>query len=100
MTTADELRKIVEYLQARVRLTAAGGRDISFDVPDAATMSADGLDEPTVRGILASPWWSEMVEEVLETPDFAEPDEPPEVILGYARDVVAEYVRKRYAPTD
>ncbi len=67
-----------------------------FDIPEIRAMAADGLDEETLRQLQASPWWSEMVEDVVETPDYAEPDEPADVVLGYARDVVKEYVRKRF----
>ena len=96
VTTPDQLRDIVRYLQDHVNLASEGQRDIVFDIPEIRAMAADGLDEETIRQLQASPWWSEMVEDVVETPDYAEPDEPADVVLGYARDVVKEYVRKRF----
>lgn len=99
MTTPDQLREIVRYLQDHVNLAPAGGRKIVFELPELSAMTAGGLDESTLRRLFASPWWSEMVDDVVETPDYAEPDEPADVVLGYARDVVSEYVRKRYVMT-
>jgi hypothetical protein len=96
MTTPDQLKAIVTYLQARVRPAAEGRRDLVFESPDAEEMIAAGLDGPTVQRLLDSPWWPEMVDDIIETPDFAEPDETNEEVLGYARDVVLEYVRKRF----
>ena len=50
-----------------------------------------------VRALQEAPWWDEMVTDIVETPDFAEPDEPPEQILTYARDVVKERVDAHFA---
>ena len=44
---------------------------------------------------LEAPWWDEMVADIVETPAMCEPDDPPEQVLEYARDVVSEYIRKR-----
>lgn len=96
MTTPDQLREIVRYLEDHVHLAAEGRREISFDLPEIGVMVADGLDEDTILRLTASPWWPEMIDDVVETPNFAEPDEPADVVLGYARDVVSEYIRKRF----
>ena len=96
MTTPDQLREIVRYLQDRVHLAGEGKREIAMALPKIEEMVADGLDEVTVRRLTESPWWSEMIDDVVETPDFAEPGEPADVVLGYARDVVSEYIRKRF----
>jgi hypothetical protein len=96
VTTPDQLRAIVRYLQDRVQLATEGKREIAFDLPKIEKMVADGLDEATVRRLSESPWWPEMIDDVVDTPDFAEPDEPADVVLGYARDVVSEYIRKRF----
>ena len=96
MTTPEQLRDIVDHLRRRVRLAADGGRSIVFDEPDAGDLIAAGLDGDTVRRLLAMPWWSEMVDDIVETPEFAGPEETAEQVLGYARDVVLEYVRKRF----
>lgn len=96
MTTPEQLRAIVRYLQDRVQIAADGGRAIAFDPPTDEEMAAAGLDEATVRRLLAAPWWQEMIDDIVETPEFTEPDETPGVVLGYARDVVQEYLRKRF----
>jgi hypothetical protein len=36
-----------------------------------------------------------MVTDVVETPEFAEPEDSPEQVLNYAKDVVREYIWKR-----
>ena len=96
MTTPDELREIVRYLQDRVRLATVDERTIVFDPPDADRMIGDGLEAAAATSIVSAPWWSEMIDDIIETPDFAEPDDTPEVVLGYARDLVREYVSKRF----
>jgi hypothetical protein len=96
VTTPDQLRSIVRYLQERIELGGPDERAIVFDPPGADRMVADGLDETTVRRLLAAPWWREMVDDVLETLDFAEPDETNEQVLDYARDVIQEYIGKRF----
>lgn len=97
MTTPDQLRAVVRYLQLRVRLADDGSRTIVFEPPTEAEMAAAGFDRETTRELLSAPWWTEMMDDVIETPDFAEPEESREVVLGYARDVVLEYIRKRFS---
>lgn len=96
MTTPDQLRAVVHYLQSRVELAGPDERTIVFDPPGADRMAAEGLDGATVQRLLAAPWWCEMIEDVLETPDFADSDETNQQVLGYARDVIQEYVGKRF----
>ena len=94
MTTPEELRDIVRYLQDRIEL--GDGTSIVFDVPSADDMISAGLDKTAARSMTDASWWQEMVDDVIETPDFAEPGDSPTRILGYARDVVQEYVWKRF----
>jgi hypothetical protein len=96
VTTPDQLRDIVRYIQNRIRLAPGNDRVIDFTPPDAETMVADGLDANAVRSILAAPWWSELVDDVIETPEYSEPSDSAEVVIGYARDVVQEYIWKRF----
>jgi len=35
-----------------------------------------------------------MVEDIIETPDMCDPEDSPEDILQFAKDVVSEYIRK------
>ena len=96
--TADELRAIMEFLMEKVRLKDAqtGGEvAVAFDVPSAGELAAAGLNSEGCRQILDAPWWDEMVEDIVETPEMCEPEDPPEQVLRYARDVVSEYIRKR-----
>ena len=59
---------------------------------------SNGFDEEVVTLTLKSSWWREMVTDIVETPDFADPEESPEQVLQYARDLVFEYVGKRLYP--
>jgi len=96
VTTPDQLRAVVEHLQSRVRLVTEGKREIAFSPFPAGEVASAGLDTETVDRLLSSPWWSEMVDDVIETPEFAEPEASPEVVLGYARDVIRETIGKRF----
>ena len=96
--TDEELREIMTYLEERVMLESPEGRKLVFQPPTAAEMALAGLNPQGSARLLAEPWWNEMVNDVLETPDFCEPDEKPEQLLRYARDVVQEYIRKRFKP--
>ncbi len=97
--TPEELRAIMGYLRERVHL---GPRDaespvvITFHAPTEDEMIDAGLNAEGVKRILRVPWWEEMVTDIIETPDVCEPDEPPQQILEYAKDVVSEYIRKRF----
>ena len=96
--TPDLLRKIITFLTARVSIggeKADSPLRIVFDTPDLAAMIDSGFDEEVSKSILDASWWNEMVTDIIETPDFCEPDDPPEQMLIYARDVVADYLRKR-----
>lgn len=96
MTTPDQLREIVNYLRNRVRLVTEGERSIEFEAPTSAEMTAAGLDRDAAARLTSAPWWGEMVDDVIETPDFAEPEASPEIVLGYARDAITEYIGKRF----
>ena len=96
--TPDELREIMEYLRQRVRVkgeNADGEVAIEFAAPTAEGMAEAGLDSEGSQRILAAPWWGEMVEDIIDTPEMCESDDSPEQVLEYARDVVSEYIRKR-----
>jgi hypothetical protein len=97
--TPDELRLIMVYLKGRVRLEPGqkgAPVTIAFETPDKEEMKAAGLNPQGVDRILSAPWWGEMVSDILETPEFCEADESPQQVLHYARDVVSEYIRKRF----
>ena len=94
----DETRRLMQELERRVELVDAGSRELAFDEPDQAALVAAGFEAEPVRRMLGSAWWPEMIAEVLETPEFCGAGEDAEQILGYARDVVTEYIRKRFDP--
>lgn len=94
----DDLREIMDFLRGRVRLEAGDTADqvlIRFDAPSLSEMTAAGLNPEGSQSVLAAPWWDEMVSDVVETPEMCEPEDTPEQVLEYARDVVSEYIRKR-----
>ena len=96
--TADELRVIMDFLRQKVHLKdggAEGDVTISFDAPTPDEMVRAGLDAEGCGTILDAPWWDEMVSDIVETPEMCDPEDPPERVLEYARDVVSEYIRKR-----
>jgi hypothetical protein len=87
----------MSYLQDRVSVsTSDSGVLVRFDVPTEKEMIDHGLDGDGVRQMLGADWWAEMASDVVETPEFCDPGEGPDAILGYARDVIVEYVRKRF----
>jgi len=96
--TPDELRAIMAYLRERVHLGSEEGESpvtITFDGPIEEGMIGAGLNAEGVKQILGAPWWEEMVTDIIETPEYCEPGDPPQQVLEYAKDVVSDYVRKR-----
>jgi len=96
--TPDELRAIMEFLRGQVHLKNPGEEGevcVGFDVPTVEAMARAGLNGEGSGQILGSPWWDEMVEDIVETPEMCEPDDSPDQVLEYAKDVVTEYIRKR-----
>ena len=93
----EELREVIAHLERQVRLADEDPRSIAFEMPSEGELLAAKLNPEGVRRLLAAPWLSEMVAEVRETPEFCEAEESSEQLLRYARDVVGEYVRKRFA---
>ena len=97
--TSEELRAIMDYLRERVHLVSRDTDDtidIDFHTPTETEMIDAGLNSDGVKRILGMPWWGEMVTDIVETPDMCDPDDLPEEVLLYARDVVSEYIRKRF----
>lgn len=95
----EQLVALMAELEKRVRLAenAEGGDTrVVFDAPSADDLVAAGTPEVDARRLLGAAWWHEMVEEIIETPSFCGAEEPPEQVLRYARDVVSEYIRKRF----
>ena len=92
----DEIKRLYEWIQDRVTLDDQGnGIAISFEEPDPDDFADADFDPEVVELTLDSEWWEEMVVDIVETPDYAEPSDTPDQVLEYARDVVKEYVAKR-----
>jgi hypothetical protein len=88
----------MDFLRLRVQLEVGDTADrvlIRFDAPSVDDMAAAGLNPEGSQMLLSAPWWDEMVTEVVETPEWCEPEDTPDQVLAYARDVVSEYIRKR-----
>ena len=96
--TQDELKKIMSFLKSRITIGGEKADNlltVAFDIPDLTAMKDAGLEEEASKEVLEAAWWDEMVSDIVETPDFCEPDDPPEQVLIYAQDVVMDYLRKR-----
>jgi hypothetical protein len=97
--TSEELRAIMDYLREKVHITSLDTDDsvvIDFHAPTETEMIDAGLNPDGVKRILGMPWWDEMVEDIVDTPDMCDPEDLPKEVLLYARDVVSEYIRKRF----
>jgi hypothetical protein len=96
--TSEELRAIMAYIRERVILGPRKPEEpivINFIAPSKEEMIRAGLNSEGVKGVLQAPWWEEMVADIIETPEYCEPDESSQQVLEYARDVVSDYIRKR-----
>jgi len=89
---------MIDYLRERVNLssTETDPVAITFLAPTEEEMLGAGLNAEGVQRMLHVPWWEEMVTDIMETPDYCDPDDAPQKILEYARDVVSDYIRKRF----
>ncbi len=97
--TSEELRAIMAYLRERVHLGPQEAKSsvvITFHAPTEKAMIDAGLNAEGVKRILRVPWWEEMVADIVETPEMCDPGDSPQQVLEYAKDVVSEYIRKRF----
>ncbi len=94
----EDLGAALDLLMDRVALTRSDGGacEVAFADLDRDAMVALGITPEIADRLATAPWWAEMIDDVAETPDFCEPEDTPEQVLQYARDVVKEYVWKRY----
>ena len=93
----DELKAIMDYLSERVTLTSEESDtpvEIMFQTPTEHEMIEAGFNAEGVRRILNVSWWEEMVTDIIETPEMCDPEDSPQQVLIYAKDVVSEYIRK------
>lgn len=97
--TPEELRSVMDFLRERVNLSSEGTNGpvaVTFLAPTEAEMIGAGLNADGVKRMLRVPWWNEMVTDIMETPEYCEPGDSPQEVLAYARDVVSDYIRKRF----
>ncbi len=97
--TPEELRSIIAYLRQRVHLGSREAKSpvvITFNSPTEEDMIDKGLNAEEVKRILHVSWWEEMVADIVETPDMCDPGDPPQQVLEFAKDVVSEYIFKRF----
>ena len=91
------------YLRERVILGPKEIKNpivITFLAPSKEEMMRAGLNPEGVEAIIHAPWWEEMVTDIIETPEYCESNESSQQILEYARDVVSDYIRKRFPLDD
>jgi len=101
--TPEELRAIIAHLRERVQFgpkEISGPVRIIFHEPTEDEMIGAGLNAAGVKQILQVPWWQEMVADIIETPDFCDSHDSPQQVLEYAKDVVSDYIRKRFPLND
>ncbi len=92
----EKIVKLIDWLKDNVSLGGGeGGVKIIFDELDAEDFENAGFGGEIIELTLYSSWWNDMLSDLIETPDFAEPDDSPVIVLGYACDLIQEYVSKR-----
>jgi hypothetical protein len=92
----QDIKIAVELLVRRVRLVRNGDScSLAFEDLDRDGMLALGIVPEVADRLAGTAWWSDMLGDVAETPDFCEPDATDDEMLELARDVVREYVAKR-----
>jgi len=94
----EQIRLAKKLLMERVSMEpgADTGCVVRFEAPDRDALIAGGVPAEVADRIVGAAWYQEMVEAVVETPEFCDPGDPPEVVLGFARDAIEEYISKRF----
>lgn len=96
---AEQLRAIMDYLRSKVSLEPPKTDcpiNTTFQAPTDQGMVAAGLNAGGVKRLLGVPWWAEMVEDIVETPEMCGLEVGPGQVLEFAQDVVSEYIRKQF----
>ncbi|MGD9217284.1 MAG: hypothetical protein PVJ84_20905 [Desulfobacteraceae bacterium] len=97
--TPEELRSIIAYLREKVSLGPSETKSsivITFLAPTEEELIDAGLHAEGVKRLLQVPWWDEMVTDIIETPEYCDESDSPQQVLEYAKDVVSDYIRKRF----
>jgi hypothetical protein len=94
----EDIGKMIGFLKDRIKIEKQGGDDtfvVSFDNPTYEEVLSANINPTVIDAVLKSSWWEEMITDIIETPDFCDPEADEEEVLRYARDVVFEYIGKR-----
>ncbi len=93
----EEIKAAMEILASCVSLHRGddGECRIAFEDPGREGMITRGITTELVERLSGADWWGEMVEDIVETPEYCDPGAESDEVLSYARDVVREYIRKR-----
>lgn len=95
--TKVELKAIIDFLKTRITLSESQNTvNILFNSPDQNEISGAGISTEGMNMLLSSNWWHDMENDIINTPDFCDPDDPPDQILKFAQDVVTEYIGKNF----
>lgn len=94
----DDIRRALQLLMDRVSVEPGEGEAcvVRFPVPQRDDLVNAGLSEAVADRIVGAEWFDEMVEAVIETPEFCDAGDPPEMVLRFARDAIQEYIYKRF----
>ena len=92
---SQRIRELISWLEKKVSLIDDDQNFIKFDEPISEDFSVAVFDDEVIEITLKASWRNEMATDIIETPDFAEPDMSPEKILSCAGDVDKEYISKR-----
>ena len=94
----DDIRRVRQLLIDRVSVESGDGKTcvVRFPVPQHDDLVGAGVPAAVADRIIGAEWFDEMVEAVIETPEFCDPGDPPEVVLRFAREAIQEYISKRF----
>ena len=96
--TKDDIINMIKFLKDKVNVRRDEPDNkviVSFKSPTQEEMLNAGINPEAISASLQSSWWEEMITDIIETPDFCDPEAGEDEILEYARDTVYEYVGKR-----
>jgi hypothetical protein len=94
MISPDAVRAMITHLENLVVRNDDG--TIGFQIPSHDALIDAGLEQPAVDRLLEAAWLDEMVADVVETPEYCEPDAAPDEVLRFAKDAIKETIWKRF----
>jgi hypothetical protein len=92
----EQIKDLIAWLGEKISISIIGDKKvISFDEPPPGDFADAGFGDDVIDLTLNATWWRDMRGDIIETPEFAEPEADEATVLKYARDVVYEYISKR-----